>query len=165
MADTDQVTEEQSAEATEVAAPAPEPESKPIEPSSDPINGYWWGTGRRKTAVARVRIRMGNGKIIINGRKMEDYFTEERDRQAVLAPLVAAEYQDKLDVFARVSGGGFAGQAGAVVLGIARALKTMDSTLEGALRDGGYLTRDARMTERKKYGRRGARRSFQFSKR
>lgn len=142
-----------------------ETEVKPTAPASKPVNGYWWGTGRRKTSVARVRVRAGNGRIMIKNRTVDEYFAEDRDRQRVRAPLAAAEYEGKLDVFVNVKGGGYAGQAGAVVLGIARALKTMDPGLEGALRSGGYLTRDARMVERKKYGQRGARRSFQFSKR
>ncbi len=127
--------------------------------------GYYYGTGRRKSAVARVRMRSGEGRILINNRPVEAYFTEDRDRKAVLAPLKATETTGRYDVFANVTGGGFTGQAGAVVLGLARALKSVDSALEPLLRGGGYLTRDSRMVERKKYGRRGARRSFQFSKR
>ncbi len=154
----DQVTREASAGAATIAAPQPKP-------AAAAKGGFWWGTGRRKTSIARVRVRNGEGKVLINGREYSDYFTQDRDRNAVMAPLTASEYQSRVDVFVRVQGGGFAGQAGAAMLGIARTLKTMDPTTEAALRDGGYLTRDARMTERKKYGRRGARRSFQFSKR
>jgi small subunit ribosomal protein S9 len=148
------------------------------------------GTGRRKTAVARVRLSEGSGQIRINRRGLEDYFTEEKDRQAVLGPLDVVEMRNRLDVHVNVQGGGFTGQAGAVCQGIARALKQMfgltapppaaaptDGATEGAppedaittmakrLRDSGYLTRDGRMKERKKYGRKGARKSFQFSKR
>ncbi len=142
---------------------------------------YHLGTGRRKTAVARVRIRDGTGKVEINGRPLDKYFTEAKDRNAVMAPLEVAELVGKMDVFVRVEGGGFTGQAGAIMQGLARALKTMATPAEQPpvadgeapivpplikkLRDSGLLTRDARMKERKKYGRRGARRGFQFSKR
>ena len=127
--------------------------------------GYYYGTGRRKSSTARVRMRSGEGRILINGRPVDEYFTEHRDRKAIMAPLEATETTGRYDVFANVTGGGFTGQAGAVILGLARALKSVDSALEPTLRDGGYLTRDSRMVERKKYGRRGARRGFQFSKR
>ena len=127
--------------------------------------GWWWGTGRRKTAVARVRIRPGKGEFKINKRSIDEYFTEPRDRADVVAPLAATEMQGKMDVFVNLKGGGYMGQAGAVLLGVARALKTYDCTLEDVLREHGYLTRDARKVERKKYGQRGARRRFQFSKR
>ncbi len=126
---------------------------------------YSWGTGRRKMAIARVRIRPGEGKLAINNRKLDEYFTQEQDRKAILAPLQAVEADKSFDVFANVKGGGPSGQAGAVMLGIARALKSYDENYLPALRSGGYLTRDPRMKERKKYGQRGARRRFQFSKR
>ena len=126
---------------------------------------YIWGLGRRKTAVARVRIAPGEGKILIHGRPVDVYFTEDQDRKAVHAPLEATQTQDRFNVWVNVQGGGPTGQAGAVRLGIARALTTAEPELESALRAGGYLTRDARMVERKKYGQRGARRRFQFSKR
>ena len=126
---------------------------------------YYWGTGRRKTSVARVRIRHGNGVILINGRDVDEYFTGERDKNAVRAPLKAARVLTRYDVFANVGGGGISGQAGAVVLGIARALKVADHGLEPILRAGGYLTRDAREVERKKYGKKKARKSPQYSKR
>jgi len=138
------------------SATIPEPEAK---------KHYFWGTGRRKTAVARVRIRPGSGKFEINKRTIEQYFSEDQHRNDVVAPLQATATLGKVDVFVNVTGGGPTGQAGAIVLGVARALKTANSQYENALRDGGYLTRDSRMVERKKYGRRGARRSFQFSKR
>jgi len=127
--------------------------------------GYYWGTGRRKTAVARVRIRSGEGKFEINGRDIEKYFTEERDRQVVISPLSVCQQVGKWDVFVNVCGGGFTGQAGAIALGLARALRAADSALEDTLREHGLLSRDSRRKERKKYGRRGARRGFQFSKR
>jgi small subunit ribosomal protein S9 len=136
------------------------------------------GTGRRKTAVARVRLVDGTGQIGINGRSLDEYFTEDKDRAAVVGPLELTEMRNRLDVFVTVTGGGITGQAGAVCQGVARALKDMFGlTTEGTdgeqpvismakrLRDSGYLTRDGRMKERKKYGRKGARKSFQFSKR
>jgi small subunit ribosomal protein S9 len=170
---------------------------------------YYLGTGRRKTAVARVRIAEGKGKIEINGRPLDQYFTEDKDRGAVLGPMQVTELANRLDVTVKVHGGGITGQAGAVCQGLARAIKTMFSpegerksftfgnttvvrarkvdvkaaaapapSADGVpptedagggmvkkLRDSGYLTRDSRMKERKKYGLRGARRGTQFSKR
>ena len=126
---------------------------------------YVWGLGRRKTSVARVRIAPGQGKITINRRDVGEYFTEEQDRKAVHSPLAATDTLKSFDVWANVRGGGTTGQAGAVLMGISRALLATDSEFESVLRSGGYLTRDARMVERKKYGQRGARRRFQFSKR
>ena len=126
---------------------------------------FIWGLGRRKTAVARVRIADGQGHIIINKRTVDEYFTEDEDRQSVHAALEATQTTGRFDVWANVQGGGPSGQAGAVLLGIARALAKADPELEPALRAGGYLTRDARMVERKKYGQSGARKRFQFSKR
>lgn len=123
------------------------------------------GTGRRKTAVARVRIKDGGGELSINGRTLDDFFKTDRDRQSVLAPLKSTETFGKVDVWVRVSGGGTTGQAGAIILGIARALQVRDHSLHATLSTGGYLTRDSRMVERKKYGYKKARRSFQFSKR
>ncbi|MBK8915886.1 MAG: 30S ribosomal protein S9 [Phycisphaerales bacterium] len=128
-------------------------------------HGAYLGTGRRKTSVARVRIKNGSGKILINDRDIGVYFTEIQDRETVLAPLKSTNTVTGWDVFARVEGGGHTGQAGAVRLGIARALLRADTGYEAVLRDNGYLTRDAREVERKKPGRRKARRSFQFSKR
>lgn len=123
------------------------------------------GTGRRKTAVARVRIRDGNGGISINGRELTQFFPLERDQQMVLAPLKATNTLETVDVTVRVMGGGTTGQTGAVVLGIARALQVRNPDSHHELSDGGFLTRDGRMVERKKYGYKKARRSFQFSKR
>jgi small subunit ribosomal protein S9 len=127
--------------------------------------GVAMGTGRRKTAVARVRIQRGNGKMTVNNRTLEDYFPVERDRLMIEAPLKTTDSLGKVDIWVRVSGGGPTGQAGAVILGIARALQALNPDLHHALADGGFLTRDGRMVERKKYGFKKARRSFQFSKR
>ncbi|OHB57482.1 MAG: 30S ribosomal protein S9 [Planctomycetes bacterium RBG_13_44_8b] len=146
-----------------MAAPS-QPKPAP-RPASEPKGGYWWGTGRRKSSVARVRIKPGDGKFIINKKELKDYFKLEQDRQAVIAPLRSIESEKKFDVFVNVRGGGITGQSGAARLGIARALKNYDESLTQVLRDGGYLTRDPRMVERKKPGQSGARRRFQFSKR
>jgi len=126
---------------------------------------FVWGTGRRKSAVARVRVALGTGKIEINGRELNDYFTKEVDRKAIFGPLEVTNTGGKMDVLVNASGGGATGQAGAIVMGLARALLKYDPTLEVALRNSSALTRDSRMKERKKYGQRGARRRFQFSKR
>jgi small subunit ribosomal protein S9 len=123
------------------------------------------GTGRRKTAVARVRIRDGKGNISINDRPLEEYFPVERYRHMILAPLRAVGLEGQVDVWARVEGGGLTGQTGALVLGVARAMQARNPQLHHLLSEGGFLTRDGRMVERKKYGFRKARRSFQFSKR
>jgi len=127
--------------------------------------GYWWGTGRRKTSVARVRIRPGTGKLVVNKKELETYFTKDQDRKAVVAALKLVHAENAFDVFVNVKGGGTTGQAGAALLGVARALKTYDENYLPALRDNGLLTRDPRMVERKKPGQAGARRRFQFSKR
>jgi small subunit ribosomal protein S9 len=123
------------------------------------------GTGRRKTSVARVRIRPGDGKIRINNRELDAYFACIRQRNSVVAALDQTGKREQLDVVIRVDGGGITGQADACKLGIARALKKFDEQLSDGLRDAGLLTRDGRMKERKKYGLRGARRGTQFSKR
>ncbi len=131
----------------------------------DNINGDALGTGRRKSSVARVRVRAGSGKITINKRDINEYFTEEQDRKWILQVLDAVEQRDSVDIIVRVGGGGNTGQSGAIRMGLARALVGHDEELFPALRDGGFLTRDARMKERKKYGLHGARRGTQFSKR
>lgn len=123
------------------------------------------GTGRRKTAVARVRIASGAGKVTINGRKLENYFLTESQRILAMQPLTVTESTSKFNIRVNVSGGGPNGQAGAVSHGIARALLEVDATLRGTLKTNGLLTRDSRMKERKKYGQPGARKRFQFSKR
>ncbi len=141
------------------------PEKLTASPSSEAKYGYWWGTGRRKSSVARVRIKPGEGKLMINKRELDNYFARPQDRNSVMAPLKATHCDKLFDVFINVKGGGTTGQAGAAMLGIARALKTFDDNYLPVLREGGYLTRDSRMVERKKYGRAGARKRFQFSKR
>lgn len=138
---------------------------KPKDKTRPDEGGYIWGTGRRKRSVARVRIRPGKGKLLVNKKKVDDYFARRQDRDAVVAPLKATDKTEAFDVFVNVRGGGTTGQAGATMLGIARALRNYDVGLLKVLRDGGYLTRDGRMVERKKPGQRGARRRFQFSKR
>ncbi len=134
-------------------------------PTSSAVQGFFWGTGRRKTAVARVRLREGTGKFQVNDREMNDYFPDVKWQQLVQAPLVAGDLLGKIDIFVNASGSGISSQSGAVMLGVARALVKYRSDLEPALRDKGYLTRDSRMVERKKYGHKKARKSFQFSKR
>ena len=123
------------------------------------------GTGRRKSSVARVRIREGSGDILVNGREFKEYFARDQERVDILQVLKAVDSEGKLDVICRVNGGGYTGQSGAVRLGLSRALTSMNADLRETLHEGGFLTRDSRMKERKKYGLRGARRGFQFSKR
>jgi small subunit ribosomal protein S9 len=122
-------------------------------------------TGRRKTAVARVFLRPGKGQITVNGRPVEKYFVNESTRALVRQPLLTAEAADKFDVLILANGGGPTGQAGAIRLGIARALVEFNAELRAKLKEAGLLTRDPRAHERKKYGQKGARKRFQFSKR
>jgi small subunit ribosomal protein S9 len=158
------------AEAADVAAafeetpeePQVDPTGRLVEPSS---GGFHWGTGRRKTSVARVRIRPGTGEFFVNGKTMRDFFTRGVDREKVLGPLKSLEVPKKVDVFVNVNGGGITGQAGAVRLGLGRALVGLYPDAHDTLRQAGHLTRDPRMVERKKYGLAGARRSFQWVKR
>jgi small subunit ribosomal protein S9 len=131
----------------------------------DSATGHALGTGRRKTSVARVRIQAGSGKVNINGRDLSAFFVNEADQRMVTDTLAVVNQTDSIDVFVKVSGGGTTGQAGACRMGIARALISYNSELFQPLRDGGFLTRDSRMKERKKFGLRGARRGVQFSKR
>ena len=123
------------------------------------------GTGRRKTSVARVRLVPGSGKVVINDRTVDEYLTVPNQRTIALQPLAATQNAGKFDVFVSVDGGGVSGQAGAISHGIARALLKASPDLKGTLREKGFLTRDSRMKERKKYGQPGARKRFQFSKR
>lgn len=126
---------------------------------------FFWGTGRRKSATARVRIRRGEGKIVVNKRAFEEYFPIPLTRKIIVQPLTSTETLGKFDVFANIAGGGGSGQAGALRHGIARALIKFNSELRPELKKSGYLTRDPRMKERKKYGLKKARRKPQFSKR
>ncbi len=146
--------------------------TRKVRTPTEPKKGWWWGTGRRKRAVARVRLKPTTGdgtiRVQITGAKfktIEQYFAEERDRNDCQLPLKVTNTLGKMEVIVRLNGGGFMGQAQAVRLGISRALRDYDPQLEDALRDNGFLTRDAREVERKKYGQAGARRRFQFSKR
>ncbi|HPF15068.1 MAG: 30S ribosomal protein S9 [Planctomycetes bacterium] len=129
------------------------------------INPWTWGLGRRKSAIARVRIKPGAGNFVINGRPLEEYFRTMQGRERATSALAVLENRKGYDIFCNVNGGGITGQSGAVCLGLARALKTVNPATFEALRERGLLTRDSRSKERKKYGRRGARRGFQFSKR
>ncbi|MDB4642454.1 30S ribosomal protein S9 [Verrucomicrobia bacterium] len=128
-------------------------------------NTDFLGTGRRKTSVARVRLSAGTGKVSVNGRTLEEYFPLETQRSDVLLPLNITDTSSKLDVRINVCGGGMSGQAGAARHGISRALLNVDADLRPVLKSAGFLTRDPRMKERKKYGQPGARRRFQYSKR
>ncbi|MCP2670274.1 30S ribosomal protein S9 [Maricaulaceae bacterium EIL42A08] len=128
-------------------------------------HGRAYATGKRKNAIARVWIKPGSGKITVNGRDQEVYFARPVLRMVVAQPFEAAERVDQYDVICTVKGGGLSGQAGAVRHGISRALTYYEPALRGVLKAGGFLTRDSRVVERKKYGRKKARRSFQFSKR
>ena len=128
-------------------------------------SNYYYGTGRRKSSVARVRVYPGTGKITINDRDIDDYFGLETLKLIVRQPLALTGTADKFDIVCRVNGGGVAGQAGAIRHGLSRALLEYDANLRPALKKAGFLTRDPRMKERKKYGLKGARRAPQFSKR
>jgi small subunit ribosomal protein S9 len=127
--------------------------------------GKLYATGKRKTAVARVWMRQGSGKVAVNKRPLEQYLVREADRTLALEPLRLSELLDKFDIYVNVSGGGISGQAGAIRHGIARALVSGDPELRDTLKRHGFLTRDSRMKERKKYGQPGARARFQYSKR
>jgi small subunit ribosomal protein S9 len=165
---TEEVAEEAAPEITLGEAPIevePERDTVPIIRGKVDKFGYAMGTGRRKTSVARVRIKEGKGEFTVNGRTLEEYFCVKRDRLTVTGPLKVTDMLGKVDVWIRVGGGGTTGQTGAVILGIARALQVMEPELHHTLAEHGYLTRDSRMVERKKYGFKKARKSFQFSKR
>lgn len=162
-----------SAEAPQEAQPAPgasaadAPQVSGDGAVSTPVkrDTFIWGTGRRKKAVARVRIRPGKGLFLVNKREVDEYFPDDRERRTARAPLTIAENASHWEIHVNVRGGGISGQAGAVSLGLARALTKAVPELESTLRDNGLLTRDARMPERKKPGQPGARKRFQFSKR
>jgi small subunit ribosomal protein S9 len=161
----------------QIPGTAPETPTQPVRapraPKPADKYGWWWGTGRRKTAVARVRMKPAEGDkatVTIETpsgkvKTVEQYFTEERDRRDAVAALTVTGLAGRLQVIAKCHGGGFMGQAGAMKLALARAILNYDPQFEEVLRDNGLLTRDAREVERKKYGQAGARRRFQFSKR
>lgn len=160
---------ESKTKAKEKPATAVKPVVKPAKPAKEPkvASGevITYGTGRRKDAVARVWVRRGSGKITVNGKEFEKYFARPVLRMMIHQPFAAIDRLGNFDVTATVKGGGLSGQAGAVRLGLSRALDQYDETFHTALRRGGFLTRDSRVVERKKYGHKKARRSFQFSKR
>ena len=128
-------------------------------------NPYTWGTGRRKTSTARVRIKAGTGKFLVNGKELDQFFTTDDTKNRAQEALVVTETRNTYDVWCQCDGGGITCQSGAVSLGISRALRSENENFERLLREQGLLTRDSREVERKKYGRHGARRSTQFSKR
>jgi len=157
------IDKQQTPEATEAVATETKPTS---EAKTTPKDGHWWwGTGRRKAAVARVRIRPGDGTFDVNKKNLTDYFSEIRDHQDIMKVLEKTNTKGSLDVFVKTNGGGYTGQAGAIILGLGRALAKFDPALDSILRANGYLTRDPRKVERKKPGQPGARKRFQFSKR
>lgn len=131
----------------------------------DAVTGESLGTGRRKSAVARVRVKAGTGKIVVNSRPFEEYFPTEEERRNVLEVLEATNHREDIDVAINCTGGGRTGQSAACKMGLARAIVGMDEATFPTVNGGGFLTRDSRMKERKKYGLRGARRGVQFSKR
>jgi small subunit ribosomal protein S9 len=148
----------------EAAGLAPEPEAAQAEPQID-AQGRAYATGKRKNAIARVWIKPGSGQITVNGRSVETFFARPVLRMLLNQPFQASNRENQFDVVCSVVGGGLSGQAGAVRHGISKALTYYEPGLRPVLKKGGFLTRDARVVERKKYGRRKARRSFQFSKR
>jgi small subunit ribosomal protein S9 len=152
------------AELGDAATGGATPEAAPAEPQID-AQGRAYATGKRKDAVARVWIKPGSGKIEVNGRELETYFARPVLRMLISQPFQVTERTDQYDVYCTVTGGGLSGQAGAVRHGISTALTRYEPDLRPVLKQGGFLTRDSRVVERKKYGRRKARRSFQFSKR
>jgi small subunit ribosomal protein S9 len=155
------------AESVVAVVPAPPQNQAKRKPSAAELGpkDYCWGTGRRKSSVARVRIRPGEGKILINKKPLKDFFNRLDHLADVTAPLKTVEREGNYDVWINVNGGGITGQAGAIKMGMARALIVAEPDLFSSMRASGYLTRDGRMKERKKYGQKGARKRFQFSKR
>jgi small subunit ribosomal protein S9 len=154
------------AETPAAETPAAVEEVRPLsEPAKPDRGGFVWGTGRRKSSVARVRVKPGEGKFLVNKRDVNEYFSEPQHKAACHKPLEITDTLGKLDVHVNVHGGGITGQAEAILLGVARALKGYDPTLEASLRGNNLLTRDPREVERKKPGQPGARKRFQFSKR
>ena len=174
MSDTDTVSSLSDLKDLATAAPAADTEETPLAPAAPtaPLRerqvdaqGRAYATGRRKDAVARVWIKPGSGKIVVNGRDQEVYFARPTLRLVINQPFQVAGRDGQYDVIATVKGGGLSGQAGAVKHGISQALTRFEPTLRGVVKAAGFLTRDSRVVERKKYGRAKARRSFQFSKR
>lgn len=125
----------------------------------------FYGTGKRKSSIARVWLKPGSGRIVVNDKSLDDYFGRETSKMVVKQPLELTENADKFDIYVTVKGGGDSGQAGAIKHGITKALLEADVALRGVLKKAGFITRDSRVKERKKYGKAAARRSFQFSKR
>jgi small subunit ribosomal protein S9 len=154
-----------AAEAVAEAGVTPAAPTKPLREKEVDAQGRAYATGRRKDAVARVWLKHGSGKIVVNGREQEVYFARPTLRLVINQPFEVAGREGQYDVVATVKGGGLSGQAGAVKHGISQALAKFEPALRGAVKAAGFLTRDARVVERKKYGRAKARRSFQFSKR
>ena len=151
----------------QIAGDAPEAQVEEVvtrEPVRDEF-GRAYATGKRKDAIARVWIKPGSGKVTVNGKEMNKYFARPVLQMILRQPFTVSNVEDQFDVTATVKGGGLSGQAGAVKHGISKALQLYDPSLRGALKAAGFLTRDSRVVERKKYGKRKARRSFQFSKR
>ena len=164
MADETNTAQEPTLDNLDAAMGIAEEQAAPAEPQIDE-HGRAYATGKRKDAVARVWVKPGSGRIMVNGKPVEQYFARATLQMILRQPLQAADREDQFDVMCTVSGGGLSGQAGAVRHGIARALVNYEPGLRPVLKKGGFLTRDARVVERKKYGKRKARRSFQFSKR
>jgi len=163
--ETTEAAETEAVVETVETTPAPEVNVARTAPALPEGEHYIWGTGRRKAAVARVRIRPGTGEFLINKRPSDEYFVQAKDRDTIILPLQSSGLLKAYDVFVNVNGGGFTGQAGAVSLGLSRALARHMPDIEHDLRSKGLLTRDARAKERKKPGQPGARKRFQFSKR
>ncbi len=165
MADIKSLDDLKSAVAgTEAEMPASPEAAPPRERKRDSL-GRSYATGKRKNAIARVWIKPGSGKVVVNGKAMADYFARPVLQMILKQPFQVANVEGQFDVMATVTGGGLSGQAGAVKHGVSKALQLYEPSLRGALKAAGFLTRDSRVVERKKYGKRKARRSFQFSKR
>jgi small subunit ribosomal protein S9 len=164
MAEEKKTLEDLASVATTSEAPAAEAVAAPVEPKIDD-QGRAYGTGRRKNAIARVWVKPGSGKITVNGRDVEQYFARPVLRMILNQVFEVTEREGQFDIIATVTGGGLSGQAGAVRHGLSRALQNFEPALRPALKKAGFLTRDSRVVERKKYGKAKARRSFQFSKR
>ena len=163
----DDAMEEEEAVSEEEEVISEEEEAEEVEEAEEPeAPELWsWGLGRRKTAIARVRIRSGTGQVVVNKKPLDVFFCTDRLRRRAVEPLKTAKLEGKVDVFANIKGGGTTGQAEAMLMGLARAILKYDESTMAVMRNSGHLTRDSRMVERKKYGKRGARASFQFSKR